>query len=289
MAQKMQDPVHDQMRHVVGQGLALRLCLPRAGLPGDGDVAQRSGAAAVPRSGGCGAPPGASGDRSQAGQDSTFVGWGLPRKSAFRTAIRASSQPRSAISNPSAYGRGPPAPPAPRVRPAPADRSPPSAPPRSRCRQARSCGRLPYRPAPLKTSADGAPLRAQALSLASARAAQPARNFGPDAMSFLPCRARARGRMPPAGGILRKASQKAPPPLRFLFSKYPGEFEGQRPSSADASHPAIRPGAKEKALPRQRRNRITAVRTTAPVPSARGPSAAGCASRRGWNCASGRS
>jgi hypothetical protein len=77
-------------------------CLPprRAGVPGDGDVAQAFGVSASPGSGGSGASPTNSAARSSDGQDSTLVGVGLPRKSAFSTAIRASSQPIRLIWNP---------------------------------------------------------------------------------------------------------------------------------------------------------------------------------------------
>ena len=54
----------------------------------------------APGSGGSGASPTNTAPRSSDGQLSTFVGCGLPRKSAFNTAIRASSHPIRLIAKP---------------------------------------------------------------------------------------------------------------------------------------------------------------------------------------------
>ncbi len=46
---------------------------------------------------------------------------------------------------------------------------------------------------------------------------------------------------PPPGILPEEEAHESLGPLRFLFSKYPGEFEGQRPSSDDIRHPAPPP------------------------------------------------
>jgi hypothetical protein len=104
VAQKVQHAMHDQMGDMIGHRLALRFGgLAGAGVPGNRDIAQFFG---IIGRAGVGQGTGAvrrqtSAARSSEGQLSTLVGCGLPRKSAFSTAMRASSQPRSAIWNPS--------------------------------------------------------------------------------------------------------------------------------------------------------------------------------------------
>ena len=96
VAEQVQHRVHNEMRRVIGHLAARRLRLARAGLPGDGDVAEERGLLpGVSTTGGAGRAPGVSGARSCAGQLSTLVGAGLPRKSALSVAMRESSQART--------------------------------------------------------------------------------------------------------------------------------------------------------------------------------------------------